>query len=113
MLASQSRRLHEELTLRGLIDQVTFANLFVFQRPLTRGNFGGRGHYGDDNCMVAFGPNLPAGIHGGLDANLKAGPIDNVPVDETLAAVGKTFACACGVPANALEDRILGGRVLG
>ena len=112
------RRLHEELTRRGVADRTTFAYLAVFGRTLGRGNSGGRNHYGDDHAMVMFGPNVEPGLHGGLidDGSsrrpLKAGPIGDVPIEETLSAAGKTLAKACGIPDDTIEERIVGGRAL-
>ncbi len=107
------RRLWEELVARGLQDSVTFAYLAVFGRKLQRNpNFGGRGHYGDDHAMVMFGPNVQPGLIGQVDEELKAGPIGDIPVEETLATAGKTLAKATGVPEDIIEERIVGGRAL-
>jgi len=105
-------RLHEELVARGLDGETSFAYLSVFGRGLTRSNGGGRNHYGEDHAMVMFGPHVPPGLYGGLTEDLEAGPIDDVPVDETLEAAGKTLAAAVGVPETVIDDRIVGGRIL-
>lgn len=102
--------LWEELGNKGLRDQVTFATLAVFGRKLKRGNSGGRGHYGKDHAMVMFGPHVKPGLLGQLDSELAAGPIEDVPVEETLATAGKTLARATGVPEEIIEERIVGGR---
>ncbi|MEO1273013.1 MAG: DUF1501 domain-containing protein, partial [Myxococcota bacterium] len=110
------RRLWEELSNRGLHDRVTFAILNVFGRTLQRGSSGGRGHYGDDHAMVMFGPHVRPGLLGQLidtgsnKRPFKAGPIEDVPIEETLATAGKTLARATGVPDDIIETRIVGGR---
>lgn len=105
------RRLWQELTAKGLEDRVTFAYLSVFGRTLRRQkNSGGRNHYGNDHAMVMFGPHVTPGLLGGVDEELKAGPIEDVPVEETLATAGKTLAKAAGVPLDVIEERIVGGK---
>ena len=106
------RLLWEQLNARGLQDRVTFAHLGVFGRTLERRSGYGRGHYGNDHTMVMFGPNVNAGLYGHLDEDLRAGPIDDVPVEETLSAAGKTLAKAIGVDDTIIDQRIVGGRVL-
>jgi uncharacterized protein (DUF1501 family) len=109
------RRLWDELTARGLEDRVTFAYLSVFGRTLERNGSGGRNHHGSDHAMVMFGPHVTPGVLGGLiedDRSLRAGPIGDVAVDDTLSSAGKTLAKACGVPDETIEERIVGGRAL-
>ncbi|MEM9696562.1 MAG: DUF1501 domain-containing protein, partial [Myxococcota bacterium] len=110
------RKLWVDLGVRGLQDSVTFAWLNVFGRDLIRvGGTGGRGHYGRDHAMVMFGPNVSPGLYGGVvDVGggkqfLEAGPIGEVPVEETLAFAGKTLARAVGVPETVIDQRIVGG----
>jgi hypothetical protein len=65
--------------------------------------------------MVMFGPHVTPGVLGGLiedDRSLRAGPIGDVAVDDTLSSAGKTLAKACGVPDETIEERIVGGRAL-
>lgn len=106
------RLLWEELNARGLKDRVTFAHLGVFGRTLKRSSGGGRSHYGNDHTMVMFGPNVKGGLYGQLDQELQAGPIDDVAVDETLSAAGKTLARATGIGDTIIDQRIVGGRAL-
>ena len=104
------RQLWEGLQARGL--NGTFAYLGVFGRELARNRFGGRGHYSKDHAMVMFGPGVRPGLYGTVDENLEAAAIDDVPVEETLAAAGKTLACALGIPDAIVDERIVGGRPL-
>ncbi|MEM9069980.1 MAG: hypothetical protein AAGE52_15815 [Myxococcota bacterium] len=109
-------RLWQELTVQGLEDQVTFAILNCFGRTLNRTGGGGRSHHGNDHVMVTFGPRVEPGLVGSLVADdrgrLEAGPIADIPMDESLASVGKTVAKACGVPDEVIDERIVGGRVI-
>lgn len=105
------RSLWEGLQGRGLTN-ASFVYLSVFGRKLQRGSSGGRGHYSKDHAMVMFGPGVKPGLLGQVTEDLEAGPIDDIPIEETLAAAGKTFACAVGVPEDIIEERIVGGRPL-
>ncbi len=106
------RRLWRELVSKGLQDRVTFATLSVFGRTLKRQN-GGRGHNDGDHAMVMFGPHVTPGLIGQVEDDLRSGPIDGIPVEETFAAAGKTLARAVGVPDTIIDERIVGGRALG
>ncbi|MEM9488088.1 MAG: DUF1501 domain-containing protein [Myxococcota bacterium] len=108
------RRLWQELDSKGLQDRVTFAYLSVFGRKLKRReNGGGRDHQGDDHAMVLFGPHVQPGLIGQVSEDLHAGPIADIPAEETLATAGKTLARAIGVPDEIIDQRIVGGRALG
>jgi hypothetical protein len=62
--------------------------------------------------MVMFGPHVKPGVYGQLDQELRAGPIADVSVDETLSAAGKTLAKAIGVDDTIIDQRVVGGRPL-
>ncbi len=99
--------------------QVTFAMLNAFGRGLGSRGDGGRGHNRHHNVMVAFGPNVRAGVIGGLDSNLRASGIDpatgaavqegGIPVNATLEAAGYSLMRACGHSDQAVRDRLRAG----
>jgi hypothetical protein len=62
--------------------------------------------------MVMFGPRVTPGLYGELDDQLRAGPIGDVSVDETLSAAGKSLAKAIGIDDAAIDQRVVGGRAL-
>jgi hypothetical protein len=108
----------------GLADRVTFASLNVFGRTLTkRGD--GRAHHADHHVAVLLGKGVRGGVVGGLvrkgadfaaeaidSATGRAKPGGDVPFDEGLSAMAKTLGAALGLPPAALDDDVVGGKVV-
>ncbi|HEX9578546.1 MAG TPA: hypothetical protein VF993_12385 [Myxococcales bacterium] len=118
-----------QLNAAGLQDRVTFATMNVFGRTLSaaRGAGNGRNHHGDHHVTVLIGKHFKGGVVGGVEPSkgeYRATSIDaasgspvaggsgNVPVSETLSAMGKTLGVACGVTAEVLDLNIRGGKVV-
>jgi hypothetical protein len=121
--------LHQQLIAQGMQDQVVFATLNVFGRTLSaaRGAGNGRNHHGDHHCAVLVGQPFKAGVVGGVEAannDYRAQSLDSasgagvpgnggdVPFAETLSALGKTLAQACGVDPAVVGQQISGGKVI-
>lgn len=117
--------LWSELAAQGLQDQVTFASLNVFGRTLKRNAGGGRNHNQNHHVMTLFGKHVRGGVIGGVaevDGDFGAValssttglPDANGDVDalSSLESAGKTLAAALQVPAERIEQRISGGKVV-
>lgn len=111
----------------ALSDRVTFASLNVFGRTLKQLGTEGRNHWADHHVSVIIGKPARAGVIGGVTASAETGdytalPIEStsglgaaggdVPVNETLAAFGKTLGALVGVPQEVLDKSILKGKVV-
>jgi hypothetical protein len=127
--------LYSKLDELGLRDNVTFAAMNVFGRTLsfkgTATDSAGRDHLANHHCTLLIGKGVKAGVIGGIEANgndfkamaLNSATGQGIPKEQassadiafsdTLGAVGKTLGAAIGVPAQALEDNITQGKVVG
>jgi hypothetical protein len=118
--------LMELLRVAGLQDRVTFAAYNVFGRTLKKNGTTGRDHWASHHATVMIGKGLRAGVVGGLEpkaGDYQATGIDaqtgaarpgagDIPFTETLAAMGKTLGAAVGLPGEALDRHIGGGKVV-
>lgn len=123
--------LYTKLVKYGLQDQVTIAIQNVFGRTLSTkahsNEPNGRNHNANHHCTVMIGANLKAGVIGGVklqknqfdyqatgfdSATGAANEAGDVPFEETLESVGKTFGRAVGVSAAVLDDQITKGKVI-
>jgi len=117
--------LWSELTAQGLQDQVTFASLNVFGRTLKRNAAGGRNHNQNHHVLTLFGKHVKGGVIGGVDA--VDGDFGAVAIDSktgqggaggdidplsSLESAGKTLCAALQIPAETIEKRIVGGKVV-
>lgn len=104
--------LYTQLKALGIHDKTTFCLQNVFGRTFgPKSPAQGRDHYGAGSVAVMFGPNIKPGITGGLEPinsqfgakstgiNSTTGKSSSpdIPVNETLASVGKTLMYACGI----------------
>lgn len=115
----------------GLQDQVTIAIQNVFGRTLStkahQNNADGRNHNANHHCSVIISANLKSNVIGGVKLqkngfDYQATAFDaasgaskdggDVPLEETLEAVGKTFGRAVGVDPAVLDDQITRGKVI-
>ncbi len=123
--------LYTRLKSYGLQDQVTFALQNVFGRTLStkahQNNADGRNHNANHHCSVLIGANLKPSVIGGVKLQKNGfdyqatgfdsatGAINDagdVPYEDTLESVGKTFGRAVGVDAAVLDDQITKGKVI-
>lgn len=118
-------RLMQKLAQYGLADRVTFALINVFGRTLKKRGLCGREHWPNHSTAVLIGKPFRAGVIGGLapsEGDFSALPIDSqtgqgsaagdIPVAESLAALGKTLGRAMGLPAELLNQGIAQGKIV-
>lgn len=119
-------QLHDQLKMAGLEDKVTFAAYYVFGRTLKKLQLRGRDHWGSHHTTVMMGKHVKGGMVGYLEPKANdyyATPIDSatgegrsgggdIPFNETLSAMGKTLGAAVGMPPEAMDRWILGGKVV-
>lgn len=116
---------YTELEAAGLRDRVTVANLSVFGRTLGSKGTKGRDHNLNHHVMMISGANVGSGVFGSIapsgkdfgaqaidSASGAGGEGGDVPEDQTLEAAAKTLAATVGVPADRIEHRIAGGKVI-
>jgi hypothetical protein len=122
----QITALMNALMTAGLQDQVTFAAYNVFGRTLKKLGTEGRDHWGSHHATVMIGKGIRAGVVGGLEPRANdyyAAPIDSrtgdpkpgggdIPMSESLGAMGKTLGAAVGLPAAAMDRHISTGKVV-
>ena len=114
-------RLWQELEASGLSEHVTFATMNVFGRTLNRNGSGGRNHNRKHAVMAAFGPNIRAGVYGGV-INRECSGIDpitgaasesgGIAPEQTMESMGKSLAVAMGHSRESVNVRIRGGQVI-
>lgn len=120
----------KSLTSAGLQDQVTFCMMNVFGRSLYKNgnaNNEGRSHNNLHNTAIMIGPGIKGSVIGGVALETKskefqALPIisatgagdatGDIPYTETLGAVAKTLATACGVSSDAVEANVFTGKAV-
>ncbi len=116
---------YDELENSPLRDQLVVANLNVFGRTLKKKNTEGRDHNLNHHAMMITGAGVGAGVYGGLEPSgndIGATDIDSatgagvaggdIPKNESLEATSKTLATIIGVPDEAIERRIIGGKII-
>ncbi len=109
----------------GKKNQVTFCFKSVFGRTLdNRKNW--RDHNGSHTVAMMFGPNVKAGVTGGLDTskglktgisagiNSKTGRMANPDIsrNDSLASTAKTMMHACGISEADVNERITSGKII-
>lgn len=117
--------LFKEIDSLGLRDKVTVANLNVFGRTLAKKGTEGRDHNLNHHVMMICGPKVRPGVVGSIvptgndfgataidSATGKGIDSGDIPADETLEAAAKTLGTAIGMPADRLDLRISGGKVI-
>ncbi len=117
--------LHQELEALGLADRVVVATLNVFGRTLSKKGTEGRDHNAHHHVMVLSGPGVRAGVVGGvqprgrdwgstgIESATGVGTDEgDIPYEKTLESVGKTVGKLLGVPDEALDEDIDGGKVI-
>lgn len=108
----------DQLKANNMENQVTLANLNVFGRTFHKIRTG-RSHNSEHHMMAITGPNVKAGVYGGLmqiGRGAGASGIQSdtgegtnsgdIPATQTLEAAAKTLAYAVGVPTSVIEKRI-------
>ena len=122
-------QLHQGLVDANLDHRVNFSNLNTFGRTLVRNSNGGRNHNKNQHSMFIYGSNINPGIIGDLEAVYKRSEVDDVasmpinsetgtsvnpdiPLEQTLAAAGKTLAKSIGISQEVIDKRIIGGKVI-
>lgn len=114
-----------KLTDLGIRDQTTFMLMNVFGRTLKKLGVTGRDHWGSHHVTVVIGKGVKAGVFGGMVAggnDYNATPIDSntgaggaggdIPVADSLAAVGKTVGAVVGIPQSTLDTDIEQGKII-
>jgi hypothetical protein len=123
---AQIGQLLTALQTAGLQDRVTFAAYNVFGRTLKKNGTQGRDHWGSHHATLMIGKNLRSGVVGGLEpkaGDYYATPIDaatgeprpgagDIPLADTLSAMGKTLGAAVGLARAALDQHISGGKIV-
>jgi len=117
--------LHQQLEDLGLADRVVVATLNVFGRTLSKKGRQGRDHNAHHHVMVVSGPGVRPGVVGGIQPrgnDWGATGIESatgvgtdqgdIPYEETLESVGKTLGKLLGLPNEALDEDIEGGKVI-
>jgi hypothetical protein len=119
--------LQTALQTAGLQDQVTFAAYNVFGRTLKKNGTTGRDHWASHHTTLMMGKNVRSGVVGGLEprsndyyatsidaatGEARPGGTGDIPVAETLAAMGKTLGRAVGLLPAALDQNIAGGKIV-
>jgi hypothetical protein len=115
--------LYTQMASLGLTDKVTFLQLNVFGRTLTRTS--GRDHNANHQGITMIGKGFKGGVVGSvvktgndfgstaIDSATGAGTASgDVPFLETFAAFGKTFGRGVGVTNDFLETNITGGKAV-
>ncbi|MEM9069838.1 MAG: hypothetical protein AAGE52_15100 [Myxococcota bacterium] len=118
------RVLFEEAAAAGLADQIAFATLSIFGRSLRRFN-NGRTHHPVHSTMMLYAPGIRGGVFGGVADDGRHGflraydsrtgvPAEDgdVTIETSLPSVGKTLACAAGVPLAEVDEAITEGTVI-
>lgn len=122
--------LWERLKAANMEDRAIFTSLNTFGRDLVRNNAGGRDHNSRHHAMPIFGPNIKAGVVGGVEpyyrngnlndfmatginseTGLNTGTLD-IAFEDTLVSSGKTLAKALGVSDERIAARFDGGKVI-
>jgi hypothetical protein len=109
----------------GIRDQTTFLLMNVFGRTLKKLGVTGRDHWGSHHVTVLIGKSVKAGVYGGMVAggnDYNATPIDSntgaggaagdIPVADSLAAVGKTIGAVTGIAQTTLDTDIQQGKII-
>lgn len=109
----------------GIRDQTTFLLMNVFGRTLKKLGVTGRDHWGSHHVTVVIGKGVKAGVYGGIVAggnDYNATAIDSttgagmaggdIPVADSLAAVGKTVGAVVGLPEATLNTDIEQGKII-
>lgn len=117
--------LMSKLAQVGLADRVSFAMVNVFGRTLSKRGMRGRDHWPSHATAVLIGKRFRAGVVGGLtpqSGDYAALPIDSqsgrgdpngdIPLTDTLAALGKTLARGLGLPQDLVEQSISSGKIV-
>lgn len=97
----------------------------VFGRTLKKLGTAGRDHWGSHHTTVVIGKPMKPGVVGGLapgGGDYYAQPFDSatgavsasgdIPLNDSLSAVGKTVAAAVGIPADLIETNIPQSKVI-
>lgn len=117
--------LMQKLTDLGLRDQVLFMAMNVFGRTLKKLGTTGRDHWGTHHVTVLIGKPIKPGLVGGMELKnneYNATPFDSitgassaagdVPMNDGLAALGKTIGTAVGLSDAQLNTDVTGGKVI-
>lgn len=118
--------LYDALSSYNIQDRTTFAALNVFGRTPQRNNRGGRDHHGNSSVMFSFGPDVNAGVTGGLvvggrrnrpeaqGINSVTGGIENPDINAsvTLHSAAKSLLVASGVDSTKVDSLVLDGKVV-
>lgn len=109
----------------GIRDQTTFLLMNVFGRTLKKLGVAGRDHWGSHHVTVVIGKGVKAGVYGGIaaggndynataiDSTTGAGMVGgDIPVADSLAAVGKTVGAVVGLPEASLNTDIEQGKII-
>jgi hypothetical protein len=112
----------------GLADRVTFVAMNVFGRTLAlaRKGVNGRDHLANHHCTVMIGKGLKGGVIGGVEPRAgdyaaqaidsrtgRGGAGGDIPLEQTLGAMGKTLGAAVGLPEDVLNENITTGKIIG
>lgn len=123
--AAQIRALFGLLETNKIRDQVTFMAMNVFGRTLKKLGTTGRDHWGSHHTTVVIGKPMKPGVIGGLapgggdyyaqafdSATGAVNTSGDIPLNDSLSAVGKTVAAAVGIPADLIETNIPQSKVI-
>jgi hypothetical protein len=120
-------KLFDKLAQLGLSDTTTVGILNVFGRPLRAKAPAGRDHWQLHNVLFMFGANVRGSVIGGLrptedrndfqslpiDSKTGAGTLEgDIPVEQSLAAAGKTLGAALGIERSQLDALVTQGTVV-
>ena len=109
----------DRLKSLGIADKTTLCIQSHMGRTLRQDNW--RGHWGLHNVAVAFGPNVRAGVSGGLDPNSHRSTAINsttgqsggdISFTETLGATAKTLMKMCGADEAEINTRVSKGKII-
>ncbi|MEM1025970.1 MAG: DUF1501 domain-containing protein [Myxococcota bacterium] len=117
--------LHAQLEELGLADKVVVATLNVFGRTLSKKGTQGRDHNAHHHVMVVSGPGVRPGVIGGIQprgndwgsTGIESGTgvgtdQGDIPYEQTLESTGKTLGRLLGLPEEALNEDVDGGKVI-
>lgn len=120
-------QLHTYLSDFGITDKVVFALQNTFGRTLRLNPKGGRDHNNLHNVTLLFGANVKPGVSGGIEViqdergaraapfNSDTGRVSNngdiTPATSLVSSI-KTIYKACGLPAETIEKRVQGGKII-
>jgi len=117
--------LYDSLSVYGIQDKTTFAQLNVFGRTTRRNSRGGRDHWGNASMMFSFGPNIKGGMIGDLAAdnnnrynamgiNSQTGGTNGADIESgrTLHSAAKSLMAAMGISKEKAEEMVIGGKVV-